>query len=87
MKRVLLTGIIMMATGIVLLVLASCTDNERARRFGGTEQVELKPNEVVLNVTWKENEMWICTKDTTTNTVYFREKSSWGVMEGTVILK
>lgn len=86
MKRLLLTGIIMMVTGIVLLV-ASCTDNERARRFGGTEQVELKPNEVVLNVTWKENEMWICTKDTTTNTVYFREKSSWGVMEGTVILK
>lgn len=86
MKRLLLTGIIMMVTGIILLV-ASCTDNERARRFGGTEEVELKPNEVVLNVTWKENEMWICTKDTTTNTVYFREKSSWGVMEGTVILK
>jgi len=69
---------------IAAMSLASCTDNERARRFGGTEEVKLKPNEVV---TWKENEMWICTKDTTTNTVYFREKSSWGVMEGTVILK
>jgi uncharacterized lipoprotein YehR (DUF1307 family) len=72
---------------IATLSLVSCTENERARRFGGVEEVELKPNEVVLNVTWKENEMWICTKDTTTNTVYFREKSSWGVMEGTVILK
>ncbi len=72
---------------IAAMSLVSCTDNERARRFGGTEEVKLKPNEVVLNVTWKENEMWICTKDTTTNTVYFREKSSWGVMEGTVILK
>jgi uncharacterized lipoprotein YehR (DUF1307 family) len=72
---------------IAAMSLASCTDNERARRFGGTEEVKLKPNEVVLNVTWKENEMWVCTKDTTTNTVYFREKSSWGVMEGTVILK
>ncbi len=72
---------------IAAMSLASCTENERARRFGGVEEVKLKPNEVVLNVTWKENEMWICTKDTTTNTVYFREKSSWGVMEGTVILK
>ncbi len=72
---------------IAALSLASCTDNERARRFGGTEEVELKPNEVVLNVTWKENEMWICTKDTVSGVVYFREKSSWGVMEGTVILK
>jgi hypothetical protein len=69
------------------LVLASCTENERARRFGGTEEVSLKPNEVVLNVTWKESEMWICTKDTVSGVVYFREKSSWGVMEGTIILK
>jgi hypothetical protein len=72
---------------IGLVSLTACTENERARRFGGTEEISLKPNEVVLNVTWKENEMWICTKDTTTNVVYFREKSSWGVMEGTVILK
>ncbi len=67
--------------------LSSCTDNARARRWGGTEELKLKTNEVVLNVTWKENQMWICTKDTTTNVVYFREKSSWGVMEGTVIIK
>ena len=72
---------------IAALSLASCTDNARARHFGGTEEIELKPNEVVLNVTWKENEMWICTKDTVSGVVYFREKSSWGVMEGTVILK
>ena len=75
----------------VLLVGATlftaCSDNVRARHFGGTEKVQLKPNEVVLNVTWKETEMWICTKDTITGVTYFREKSSWGVMEGTVILK
>lgn len=70
-----------------LFSLVSCTENARARRFGGTEEVSLKPNEVVLNVTWKENQMWICTKDTTTGVVYFREKSSLGLLEGTVILK
>lgn len=70
-----------------IIGLSSCTDNARARRWGGTEELKLKTNEVVLNVTWKENQMWICTKDTTTNVVYFREKSSWGVMEGTVIIK
>lgn len=72
---------------IAALTLASCTDNERAKNFGGTEQIKLNPNEVVLNVTWKETQMWICTRDTVTNTVYFREKSNWGMMEGTVILK
>lgn len=74
-----------LALGVIAL--ASCTDNERARRFGGTEEVSLKPNEVVVNVTWKDSEMWICTQDTTTSVTYFREKSAWGVMEGTVILK
>jgi hypothetical protein len=72
---------------IAALSLASCTDNVRARHWGGVEEIKLKPNEVVLNVTWKENEMWICTKDTVSGVTYFREKSSWGVMEGTVILK
>jgi hypothetical protein len=72
---------------LVSLTLISCTDNQRARKFGGTEEVKLKTNEVVLNVTWKGNEMWICTRDTTTGFVYFREKSNWGVLEGTVILK
>jgi hypothetical protein len=69
------------------ILFASCTDNQRARNWGGTEEINLNENEVVLNVTWKGNEMWICTKDTSTGITYFREKSSWGVMEGAVILK
>lgn len=80
-----IAGIVLI--GGVIVALGGCTDNARAKNWGGTEEVTLKPNEVVLNVTWKNDEMWICTKDTTTGVVYFREKSSWGVMEGTVVLK
>jgi hypothetical protein len=72
---------------VAMVVMSSCTENARARHFGGTETLALKPNEVVLNVTWKESQMWICTQDTVTRVVYFREKSSWGVVEGTVIIK
>ena len=72
---------------IATLGMASCTDNERAKHWGGTEEIKLNANEIVLNVTWKESEMWICTKDTVTGVTYFREKSNWGVMAGTVILK
>jgi len=80
MKRVLF--IIALATAF-----ASCTSNERAKHYGGTEEIKLKPNEILLGVTWKETEMWICTKDTVTGISYFREKSSWGILEGTVIFK
>jgi hypothetical protein len=72
---------------VAMVIMSSCTENARARHWGGTETLALKPNEVVLNVTWKESQMWICTQDTVTRVVYFREKSSWGVMEGTVIIK
>jgi uncharacterized protein YcfL len=70
-----------------IFILTSCTENQRSKKFGGTQEVSLKRNEIVLNVTWKGNEMWICTKDTMNGTVYFREKSSWGIMEGAVIFK
>lgn len=80
MKRVLIFS-------VLAIKLAACTDNQKARQWGGTEEVRLKPNEVLLGITWKGDEMWICTKDTTTGISYFREKSNWGIMEGTVIVK
>ena len=54
--------------------------------FGGTENVVLNKNEIVIGVTWKDgNSLWVCTTDTTTGTTYFREHSAMGVMEGQVI--
>jgi hypothetical protein len=38
-------------------------------------------------MTWKESNLWIQTVDTTTGVTYFREKSSWGYMEGEIIVK
>ncbi len=67
--------------------LMSCTDNQRARNWGGTENISLKPNEVLINMTWKKDDLWILTCDTNTNIKYFRESSSWGIWEGEVIIK
>lgn len=72
---------------IFTLVFISCTSNNRARNFGGTEEIKLKPNEKLIGITWKETAIWLHTKDTLTNIDYFREKSSWGYMEGTLIIK
>lgn len=71
---------------ILCLVLISCTDNHRARSYGGTETIKLKPNEKFINITWKETSLWIITEDTLTNTIYCREKSSFGLMEGQIII-
>lgn len=70
-----------------MLLIYSCTDNARAKRFGGSEEITLKPNEKLLNVTWKDSDMWILTQDTLTGKSYFREKSSWGIWEGEIVIK
>lgn len=77
MKRILI-----IATFIFLLT--SCTDNRMAREFGGSESVKLPEHRILVNCTWKESNLWLLTKDTLTNKMYFNEKSSWGVLEGQI---
>jgi hypothetical protein len=73
------------------VTLTACTDNNRARNWGGTEDLEVPADRKFVNVTWKENQLWIVTKDRTAadstyDTYRFQEKSSWGVLEGTIVI-
>jgi uncharacterized lipoprotein YehR (DUF1307 family) len=74
---------------VIILLLSSCTDNQRTRSFGGVETVELKSGERLVNVTWKQDDLWVLTKQDTTrpSTYTFQEKSSYGVLEGTIVIK
>lgn len=72
---------------ILLLSASSCTDNQRARKYGGKEEIKLKQNEKLINITWKESNMWVLTEDTATHIKYFRESSSWGIWQGEIIIK
>ena len=72
---------------ITLLALVSCTDNQRARSFGGTETIKLEPNEKFMNLTWKQDDIWVIVQDTITGTIYAKEKSSFGIMQGKVIIQ
>ena len=72
---------------ITLLALVSCTDNQRARSFGGTETIKLEPNEKFINITWKQDNLWLIVQDTVTGTYYAREKSSFGLVQGKVVIQ
>ena len=65
----------------------SCTDNQIARSFGGTETIKLEPNEEFINITWKQDNLCIIVKDKNTGKFYAREKSSFGVMQGKVVIE
>lgn len=83
MKKLFITSI-----GTILLV--SCTENQVARSFGGTEVINLDAGIRVVNVTWKDEDasLWILSKKDTTkaSTYYFTQKSGFGLIEGQVII-
>ena len=69
-----------------IALLVSCTDNERAKNFGGTETIKIAPNEKFINITWKKDNLWVIVQDTVTGVYYAKEKSSFGVMQGKIII-
>ena len=49
-----------------ILALASCTDNQRAKNYGGTYTIDLPKGEKLVNVTWKgESDIWYLTRPMT----------------------
>lgn len=72
---------------LIACVCIGCTENERARSWGGTEKIELNQHEILLNITWKGTDMWLLTIDTTTHIKHFRERSTLGIMEGEIIIQ
>ena len=76
---------------VLLSTLFSCTENSRARQFGGTMIVDLPKGEKLLMVTWKEDNLFYLTEPMdsvyTPKTKTFKEKSSFSIMEATIIFR
>lgn len=72
----------------VLFALSSCTENQRAKQFGGSMTINVPKGNKVTNITWKKGDLWYSYRPfqegekPTTQT--FVEQSNWGVMEGKV---
>jgi len=81
MKKVILSAIAIIALS------TSCTENARVKRFGGEGTINLPQGQKLINVTWKQDEIWYLTRkmrnDEKAETYKFQEESSWGVVEGT----
>ena len=74
----------------LLFSLIACTDNQRAKVLGGTMTVNIPCDQQVFDVTWKEENLWYATQPATQGwtpqTKRFVEYSSYGVMQGEVLL-
>lgn len=77
---------------LLALVLFGCTEQERARHWGGAAGVELPRGTKLVTVTWKRNgSLWYLVRPMREGEqpeeYAFRESSSFGVIEGTVVLR
>ena len=74
---------------IASVMLIGCTTNEMAKHFGGSMTIKLDSGQKLVDVTWKEDALWYMTKPMKdgdeVETYTFKEESSYGIMEGTVI--
>lgn len=72
---------------VMVLIFASCTENSRVKNWGGEGTINLPKGRKLVNVTWKETQIWYLTRqmDSTdvAETYVFHEESGYGIMEGT----
>ena len=65
--------------------------NALAKDWGGTARVDLPSGTKLINVTWKDADLWYLVRCRRTNEVAesytFIEKSELGVFQGTVVLE
>ena len=86
MKKNLFT--ILNALGFLSLILSSCTENTRAKKYGGTMTVDLPPNTKFVGATWKEEQLWYIYQNRkdgeTPETFTMKEDSRFGIIQGKV---
>ena len=74
--------------GVLMLCLVGCTQQQRARKFGGDVNIKLPKGQELMEATWKGDCLFYLTRPMSDGyvpvTKVFQESSSWGVMESTV---
>ena len=72
-----------------MLMLTSC-ENLVTRNFGGSQTIELEKGQRLVEITFKETDLWILTEpmdsDYVPKTKTFYEDSNFGVMEGKITI-
>lgn len=74
-----------------IALLSSCTENSRAKAWGGTASVDLPANTKLTGATWKDDELWYLTRPMrageAAETSTLNEQSSFGLIQGKVVFK
>lgn len=83
-------GIATIAFIIIMAIAKSCSGQGQVYQYGGTMNYYIEPNQKLVHITWKDNNLWYLTRPMTegdvAETYKFQESDSLGIMEGTVFI-
>ena len=72
-----------------MLLMTGCSQTS-ARSWGGTTTIKLDPGQKLELITWKENSLWLLTRDMregeNAETHIYHESDPMGLLEGTVYI-
>jgi hypothetical protein len=75
---------------LICILTLSCTENIRSKKFGGSMTIQLQPNEKLVNLTWKQSDLWVLTrpmkKEESPEVYKFTEKSGYGILQGDITI-
>lgn len=73
-------------TAIAAFALAGC-DQYVTRTFGGESKLAIPSGTRLVTVTWKGTDLWYLYYDPATKRCVFKESSTAGVLEGSVVIE
>jgi hypothetical protein len=75
---------------VLVALVTGCTENASTRQWGGDMTIKLPPGKKLENLTWKENSLWILSRNLRPGEIpenyTFKENSPLGLVEGTVTI-
>lgn len=87
MKKTIGISLMIIAVLIFISTVVSCTQNQRAKTWGGNAKIQLPAGQKLINATWKDDNLWYLSRpmrtDETPETYTFQEESSFGLLQGT----
>lgn len=83
--------IIITAAVVAAALLAGCPQQYITRKIGGEQTITLEKNQRLVNITWKDQNLWILTREREENesprTYTYKENSLMGILEGQITIK
>lgn len=73
---------------LISTLILGCTQNQRAKTWGGKETITLDKGQRLVNATWKGDQIWYLTEPMPEGYIpsnkSFREISKYGILQGEI---